>query len=268
MAKAQYIGADGVARKVKSQYIGADGVARKVTNGYIGVDGVARQFYSSGFTLSQVPVGNSVYANYNGVRTELLVVNQGIPAVQYTECSYGSSCDGTWLLMKDCLLSAAWHSANYNAYNTSMINEYLNGEYLASFDISVRSAIKQVRIPTRSPGYGGTNYYGENGLLTKLFLLSMMEVGFTLNDYAPFEGGCLSYFEGIETDMSRRVARYNGSTTNWWLRSPREVADTSAFAINSYGYWSVSNCSYPMNIRPAFIMPFDTEISIDGTILV
>ncbi len=42
----QYIGVNGVARKVKKDYIGVGGVARKVKSGYIGVDGVARKFFS------------------------------------------------------------------------------------------------------------------------------------------------------------------------------------------------------------------------------
>lgn len=51
MAAAQYIGVDGVARKVKGQYVGVDGVARRVKNGYIGVDGVARKCYSGYTTI-------------------------------------------------------------------------------------------------------------------------------------------------------------------------------------------------------------------------
>ena len=47
MAKAQYIGIDGVARKVVKDYIGVEGVARNVTKSYVGVDGVARQCFES-----------------------------------------------------------------------------------------------------------------------------------------------------------------------------------------------------------------------------
>lgn len=47
MGKAQYLGVNGVARKVKKQYIGVGGVARKIKKGYLGVGGVARQFCST-----------------------------------------------------------------------------------------------------------------------------------------------------------------------------------------------------------------------------
>lgn len=48
MAKAAYIGVDGVSQKVKQPYIGIDGVARKVTKCYVGVDNVARLCYMAG----------------------------------------------------------------------------------------------------------------------------------------------------------------------------------------------------------------------------
>lgn len=47
MSKGVYIGADGLARKVKTCYIGVNGVARKVKKGYIGVDGVARLYFTA-----------------------------------------------------------------------------------------------------------------------------------------------------------------------------------------------------------------------------
>lgn len=46
MATGQYIGVNGVARKVVSPYVGVDGVARNVKNGYVGVNGVARLFFA------------------------------------------------------------------------------------------------------------------------------------------------------------------------------------------------------------------------------
>ena len=47
MAKAEYKGVNGIARKVKSQNLGAGGVARKVSKGFVGVNGVARQFFAA-----------------------------------------------------------------------------------------------------------------------------------------------------------------------------------------------------------------------------
>lgn len=75
MAKGQWVGVNGVARKVKNKYVGVGGVARKVKAGWVGVAGVARQYfggisykfvelqstvsYVQSQTLSAGPVGNT-----------------------------------------------------------------------------------------------------------------------------------------------------------------------------------------------------------------
>lgn len=67
MATGQYIGVNGVARKVVSPYIGVNGVARNVKSGYVGVDGVARLFFapeSGGAVVLEVEkITSDTYAN-------------------------------------------------------------------------------------------------------------------------------------------------------------------------------------------------------------
>ena len=67
MANGQYVGVNGVARKVTSPYIGVDGVARNVKSGYVGVDGVARLFFapeSGGAVVLEVAkITSDTYAN-------------------------------------------------------------------------------------------------------------------------------------------------------------------------------------------------------------
>lgn len=78
MAKCQYIGVDGVARKVKKKYFGVDGVARQIKKGYVGVDGVARQYYSTG-TPFTTPISYSfttVPLNMHGFNTRTGTVSQ------------------------------------------------------------------------------------------------------------------------------------------------------------------------------------------------
>ena len=48
MAKAQYVGVSGVARRVSKKYIGVSGIARNVILGYVGVSGIARKFFDGG----------------------------------------------------------------------------------------------------------------------------------------------------------------------------------------------------------------------------
>jgi len=49
MAKRAYLGAAGVARKIKKMYVGVNGKARKVKKAYIGIGGAARLFFSAGY---------------------------------------------------------------------------------------------------------------------------------------------------------------------------------------------------------------------------
>lgn len=66
MANGQYIGVNGVARKVTTPYIGVEGVARKVTVGYVGVDGVARLFFApegGSVVLEVEKITSDTYAN-------------------------------------------------------------------------------------------------------------------------------------------------------------------------------------------------------------
>ena len=66
MATGQYIGINGVARKVTAPYIGVNGVARNVKSGYVGVNGVARLFFApeSGKVVLEVKkVTSDTYAN-------------------------------------------------------------------------------------------------------------------------------------------------------------------------------------------------------------
>lgn len=67
MANGQYIGVNGVARKVVSPYVGVEGVARNVKNGYVGVDGVARLFFApddgGAVVLEVEKITSDTYAN-------------------------------------------------------------------------------------------------------------------------------------------------------------------------------------------------------------
>ena len=69
MAKAQYIGVGGIARKVSGEYVGVSGIARKVKSGYIGVSGVARQFFPGITTWSRYTIVNASTITRNILHT-------------------------------------------------------------------------------------------------------------------------------------------------------------------------------------------------------
>ena len=94
MATGQYIGVNGVARKVVSPYVGVDGVARNVKNGYVGVDGVARLFFApeSGapVILEVEKVTGGTYANDTTYENEEFILLDIYPKTGRTvKVTYG-----------------------------------------------------------------------------------------------------------------------------------------------------------------------------------
>ena len=254
-----YIGADNTARKIKELYIGVGNTARVVQKAYIGVDNVARLWYTRGTQLGSLAVGSSVYFKVNNVRTEWLVVQQGNPSTSI----YDSSCDGTWLLMKNIYENRAWNRIDFNSYAGSTIYSYLSSTFLALLEAGVQSLVQQVRLPyTSGSGEDGTVKTGANGILSKVFLLSGTEVGYTDN-YANIEGAKLSYFlSGTSTAAkAKRTATLNAKIAKWWLRSPSTYSNASTvstYYTDTSGALSYIRASNTYGIRPCIILPKGT----------
>lgn len=216
--------------------------------------------------LSTKAVGSTVKLKVDGALKEFLVVHQGKPSSIYDD-----SCNGTWLLMKDCYVSRAWHSSNVNKYESSDIHTYLNNTFLKLLDSNIQEAIKQVKLPYRqNGGSGGTDRTGANGLSCKIFLLSGYEVGFTTSDnsYFPVDGAKLSYFESGtgSSALNKRIAYLNGSAAYWWLRSPGTYYTDYVWYVYSSGDCDYRYASNSYGVRPALILPSTLLVSDDGTV--
>ena len=93
MATGQYIGVNGVARKVVSPYVGVEGVARNVKNGYVGVDGVARLFFAperGNVVLEVEKITSDTYANDTQYTAEEFILLDIYPKTNGTvKVTYG-----------------------------------------------------------------------------------------------------------------------------------------------------------------------------------
>ena len=221
--------------------------------------------------LGTKAVGSIVKIKVNGAAKDFIIVQQGNPNTS----TYDSSCAGTWLLMKDSYNHMKWNATYENNYASSDINSWLNGTFYNLIDADIRAVIKQVKIPYHSgPYYNGTLHTGANGLNTKLFLLSGIEVGWTNrnDEYFPNDGAKLSYFlAGTGTNENKkRVAYRNGSAQDWYLRSPRIINTSSngVWKVADDGSYDYDNCVNSCDIRPAFILPSTLVVSDDGTVSV
>ena len=215
--------------------------------------------------LGSMSVGSTVKLKLGGTARDFLVVHQGLPSSMYD-----SSCNGTWLLLKDIYTTRTWDSSN-NDYKNSDIHSYLNGTFLNLFDNDIKNAIKQVKIPYQNgTGSGGSVASGANGLSCKIFLLSGYEVGFSTSDnsYFPRDGAKLSYF-GSGTSSSannKRISNYNGSAAIWWLRSPYTNNTGSVGDVYSSGNYNYWNCNRTYGVRPALVLDSSLSVSDDGSV--
>lgn len=208
--------------------------------------------------LSALSVGSTVKLNVNGTAKEFLVVHQGLPS-----SLYDSSCNGTWLLMKDIYEERVWASIK-NDYNNSDIHAYLNSTFFGLFDSDIQSAIKLVKL-----SYGTyQNGISSNGLSTKVFLLSGYEVGWTNSGdkYIPVDGACLSYFNGTSSTDSKRIAYYGGSAVLWWLRSLYSVNERSVCYVTANGGRDRAVCNNFFGVRPALVLDSSLSVSDDGSV--
>ena len=215
-------------------------------------------------TLSSKAIGSTIKLKVNGSAKDFIVVHQGKPSSVYDD-----SCNGTWLLMKDIYENRAWHSSNTNDYANSTIHSYLNSTFLNLFESNIKNAIKQVKLPYRKGnGTSTTVTSGSNGLSAKIFLLSATETSFSFSYMPSGEGAELAYFKGCADNSSdsKRVAKLNGSATDWWLRSPGCGYFSGALYVYSNGDWGDGGCSNSYGIRPALILPSTLLVSDDGTV--
>ena len=208
----------------------------------------------TGILASDLVVGSVAKLMEGGTAVEYLVVNQGIPS---NSNLYDISCNGTWLLRKDIHSKRVWDSGSGDdAYKTSTINRWLNGDFFNSLGSIEQSTIKQIQIPYYSLSLGNPIF----NLTCKIFLLGGYEVGFTTeyNSYFPVDGAKLDYFEsGIGTSASnKRLAYMNGAVTTWWLRSPK-IGDSRYYVwqANSNGIDDTGLTTNSYGVRPVLILP-------------
>jgi hypothetical protein len=219
----------------------------------IGGTGYDITFPSAGTKLSALGVGQSVFTNVSGVKKEFLVVHQGLPS-----SLYDSSCDGTWLLMKDIYEMRQWNSNSELLYENSSIHSYLNSTFLSLFDANIQSAIKQAKIPYLKGGKGGSVQSGANGLSCKVFLLGGYELNF--RNIFPADGAGLDGFAESIINNPAYLATYNGTLTKWWLRSITTLDINYAGLVRGYSYDSAS-VTESNGIRPCIILPSDALVN-------
>lgn len=213
------------------------------------VGGCRAKVPSTGILASSLAVGTTVKLMEGGTAVDYLVVNQGIPS---NSSLYDASCDGTWLLRKDCHSKRVWNTSNINNYETSAINNWLNGDFFNNFGSVEQATIKQVKIPYGKGSGSSSITSGASGLPVKIFLLGCAELEITGSNLMT-DGATLAYFSGAAD--SDRVAMLNGATAFWFTRSTYSGNSSRVYSITFSGGPAWGNASDPNSIRPALVIP-------------
>ena len=204
---------------------------------------------SSAPQLGDLEPGSLIGIEENGTQVPFIVLAHGYPAA-----------DRTLVLRQDCCDEDQMWSNGGNRYSDSQINDWLNGDYLASLSSEIAAQIAPVSIEY-TLGRGSSN---TATLSCSVFLLSGTEVGCSglrLNE----EGEFISYFNA----NARRLAMQLGSAVEWWLRSPYYYDTTTVYLVPDDGDSGAATdtASRTHAVRPAFTLPINAKLPIIEAIM-
>lgn len=209
----------------------------------------------AGIKASDLSIGQIVKLMENGVATDFIVVQQGLPGSMYD-----SSCDGTWLLRKNVYNIMFWQdpydSEKYYSWGTCSANTWLNNTYYNLLGSVEQAVIKEVNIPTSAT----------DNVIDKVFWLGGTEVGFVGDSDFASVGAKLTYFD--ENSQYKADPKRVVTGREWWLRSQRKTYDKQAFYIKTDGsstYSSIDQIS--KGNRPCLIIPSTSKFDKDTLIL-
>ena len=211
-------------------------------------------------TLGYMSVGETVRLELNGHITDFVIIQQGSPGLGYV------GFEGITVVMpENDVEMRQMHTAPNNTYSQSAMHNWLNGEFLEWFDSDIRALIPQVRIPF-SPwdGESPAVHIGTDGLLTRVFLPSLAEVGVPFGRWANMphpEGVSFAFFsEGLSEEVFERFGDW------WWLRSPVIDSTRDFWLVRDYGYAEIDSAvaiNANIGVRPAVPLPSSLWV-LDG----
>lgn len=265
-----YFGVNNTARKIQNIYIGQNNIASQVKKAYIGdQNGVARLWYQSIVPISELPVGSVVKGIYGS--KEFIIVHQGNPNTTI----YPPDCNGTWIMAKDCLAAKLYNFPRDSLFTSSSICNWLNNTFYNQ--LTIKEYIKTATIPYYNVLADRNYAYTlNNGFSTKIFLLSAVEAGFYNQRYDSDDtsiydkdGAKLDYFDKTNNASSKRVATYNGTAVEWWMRTPRKAQFPGYQCVKpqTNGAYGRGRTDETHGIRPVMILPNDILVDSNGTVL-
>lgn len=206
--------------------------------------------------IKNASIGTVVKAKIGGAVYEFIIVQQGTPS----SGNYDSSCNGTWLMLKNCVNKTKYSSTS-QLYADSAAKIFLEDSVYWQIENGLRGVIKTVKIPY-SYSQDGV-YSGSNGLEVKIFLPSATELGFSTSSNYNQEGGALSYFSSNEN----RISKYNGVETTYATRTPDRVSNARIVGVYTDGTSVMGDYENDYGIRPMIIIYNTCLLDDDNNII-
>lgn len=207
--------------------------------------------------IKNASIGTVVKAKIGGAVYEFIIVQQGTPS----SGNYDSSCNGTWLMLKNCVNKTKYSSTS-QLYADSAAKTFIEDSVYWQIENGLRGVIKTVKIPYSY--LQDSVYSGSNGLEVKIFLPSAAELGFfdTNSNYNQ-EGGALSYFSSNEN----RISKYNGVETTYATRTPDRISNARIVGVYTDGTSVMGDYENDYGIRPMIIIYNTCLLDDDNNII-
>jgi hypothetical protein len=201
-----------------------------------------RNIIRAGEASNYFDVGDELISLYDG--REIIWQVIGIDVDTPSDSNYTHSMT---IQTKDALETGQWSSAYDNRYINSNIRTYLNGSFLSKIDSELSAVIGLVnkKVAVRD------SIGGQDSFADKVFLLSQKEVdlggeGVTTGEFVyPFYDG---------NGNADRIKYRNGTTSTWWLRSPRVSSSYEVFRVSQSGTLGYGISTNVIGLSPACVI--------------
>ena len=145
-------------------------------------------------------------------------------------------------------------ATNVGGWPASAMRTYVNTTVYNALPSDLQNAIATTTVVSSHGKTSGEANFTSND---KLYLLSTKEVwnGGTGYDTAEAETRQLDYYKnkGVTTsNYSGAIKQYNGTNSNWWLRSARSTNTRSFFNGSYIGGWIANTAIDTSGVAPAF----------------
>ena len=181
-----------------------------------------------------------------------------------TACTNGETSEtacGFVVEFADIISEQAMNSTaiNVGGWPASAMRTYVNTTVYNALPSDLQNVIATTTVVS---SHGSTSGEANFTSSDKLYLLSTKEVwgkvgtSNTINyDTAEVETRQLDYYKnnGVTTSNYRgAIKQYNGTNTNWWLRSAASDLTNAFFLVNNIGGWNGDAASNTRGVAPAF----------------